>query len=143
MTKSLNASKSSTSLIAPKHKLNSQTIATVVNPHLKLKPNHISSSSTSSTGTTSHPIVSNSQPNLAAQVTTVSGTGLFSPNHSYAGKSVIITSETPLGNEDLSKIVASITANPDFKKVPVRLSNGMAVAIPGPIIPESDLSDDC
>ncbi len=31
----------------------------------------------------------------------------------YGGKSIIITSETPLANEDLSKIVASITANPD------------------------------
>ncbi|XP_054164269.1 uncharacterized protein LOC128961954 isoform X2 [Oppia nitens] len=41
-----------------------------------------------------------------------SNQSVFSP-HSYASKSVIITSETPLDNEDLNKIVASITANPD------------------------------
>jgi len=59
------------------------------------------------TGVTSSPNVSTSNGQPRPQ-------NMFSP-HAYAGKSVIITSETPLANEDLSKIVASITANPDVK----------------------------
>jgi len=58
--------------------------------------------STSNTCTTSSSIVSTSN-------------GKPRPQNppGYGGKSIIITSETPLANEDLSKIVASITANPD------------------------------
>lgn len=39
-------------------------------------------------------------------------------SHSYAGKNVIITSETPLANEDLNRIVTAISTHPDVREYP-------------------------
>jgi hypothetical protein len=67
-------------------------------------------------GSTSNISGATSSPNINTSNSQPRPQNVFSP-HAYAGKSVIITSETPLANEDLSKIVASITANPDVNKL--------------------------
>ncbi|CAG2115262.1 unnamed protein product [Medioppia subpectinata] len=102
MNKSLNACKSSTSLIAPpKHNINSQTITS--NTRIMLSSKSISSTKMSTATTTSlHTLGPNSEANAGK---------VFTTGHPL--KSVIIASETPLANDDLKKIVDSITANPD------------------------------